>query len=415
MEKLGRFALYAFYPIMFFVYFLLIFKININSLVGIPILLFIICYSFSFIGRNSGKIHNVVLFFLIYNLASAGWYAFHNVPLSCYSIYLRQFVFPILFFFFGESNKIEDNRLFKIFGYSCLLCFSIGLFLYISSPDFYISYLNDARHAKWFDESQFVNESNILAYTRFSAFWATPYAVSYLGLSSFCISFLLLKRDHEKSNVWYLLLTVSMISAILCFQRIAMGCVVLFLLIFIFSGYLKAGKSLKFLLIVFLLIFFVLPYMLEQFGSRFSILQDQLFGRLDLFSFSQAMSEGRDSQYDLVLENWKNIPFGSGLGSASGAALSFGFPGVTDGEYFRILVETGVIGLLIFAYICISTLFHSFSYRLSLLAETLVVIYFLLACFGSNALSIMHIFAPMFWFCLGRIWNNQYTSNVVNI
>ena len=412
MNKIERLALYAFYPIMFLIYFLIMFKININAIIGLPLLFLLAYFAIKHVANDRGKINTLVTAFLIYNLLSVVLYTFNGRPIDCYTTYIRQFAFPILFYYFGKTKNIDYYDYYKIFGLSCLVCLGVGLFLYITTPDFYISYLNDARHAKWYDDSEFVNESNLMAYTRFSAFWATPYAVSYLGIPSLCIGFLMSARSSSKPAIWSALVIISIISCILCFQRVAMACVLIYLLYIVFSGVIPSTKTIKVSLCVLVIAFLFTPYLLESFDSRFQIIKELLLGRLEVFSFSQAMSEGRSNQYDLVLRSWENPILGMGLGAASGTALSHGFPGVTDGEYVRILVESGVLGFCLFLLIVFKTILRGIKNRTNLWSELLVVLYFLVASIGSNALSIMHLFAPIFWFCIGRIWNEEYLADI---
>lgn len=415
MNKIERLSLYGFYPVMFLVYFLLMFHININSFIGIPILLILAFSAIKLIHYEKGGIHSLITFFLVYNLASVILYLFNGRPIECYSLYVRQFAFPILFYYFGNNKTTDYDRYYKIFGISCLLCLGIGLILYITTPNFYVSYLNDARHSKWFDDSVFVDETNLMAYTRFSAFWATPYAVSYLGIPSLCFALLLSSKEKKNLWIWILLLVVSFISCILCLQRIAMAFALIIILLVPISGLIQSKRSLR--IIIFVLAFGLLaaPYLLELFDERLYIIREQIIGRLEVFSFSQAMSEGRSSQYYQVFEEWNNPLLGLGLGSASGAALSYGFRGVTDGEYIRLLVESGVIGFGVFIVIAVKTVFTGIKYKRQVWAELFIVIYFLAASIGSNALSIMHLFAPMFWFCIGRIWNADYRNTIQKI
>ena len=49
-----------------------------------------------------------------------------------------------------------------------------------------------------------------------------------------------------------------------------------------------------------------------------------------------------------------------------------------------------------------------------LCVETSIVVYLLLSGIGENVLSVSYLIGPIFWFCAGRICNNNYLLRLHN-
>ena len=217
-------------------------------------------------------------------------------------------------------------------------------------------------------------------------------------------------RNKQISNIWlYVLAVLGFIGAILCQQRIAMACSVLVLIFFAVWGVKKGNKTFLILTSVVVVAFFAFISFL-QFEDRISIINDMLTQRLDEMNFSYAMSQ-RTGQYESASEEiMRYILTGKGMGAGGHSATLYGGIGVHDGEYFHMLLEFGIIGCSLLLFIIIATLKRAFQHFTAFIIEFCVIVYFLLCGVGENVLSQSYLIGPIFWFCIGRVWNNSYLN-----
>lgn len=404
-----------FFPVMIIVYFLIMFDVNINTYIGLPIIFLITISGIVKMIKCEDSISSLVCIWIIYNILSVYNYAFNELPIECYTIKLKQMIFPILFFFFGKDARINDNHFYYSFLLSMLFCLGVGLVLYITTPQFYLEYLLDVRDAVWHSSSSGINEDSIMNYTRFSSFFGSSYAVSYFSIPSMCLSGYFIQREKKKSTCHtiflYLLFLISFVSAILCQQRIAMVFSTIVLLFFVVFS--KNSRKYFLIIITIFIIGLIYARLFVITDDRFTLLFTQLDRRLEAFNFSEAMGD-RSNQYVNALSRWKNLILGDGLGSVSDYALKYGVLGVSDGEYVRIIVESGLVGLLIFVYIALSSLYKSVVLYKRRPAECLIILFFIIAGIGSNAFSVMYLFTPIFWFAVGKIQSMSLKHHLKN-
>ena len=400
----------AFYPIYMIIYFVLMFGIHITSYVGIPIVIAITlialkCWPSPSL-ENAGK--QIMKIWVIYNLLTIVFYSFNGLPLSCYFDGLRNYMFPILFFFIGSYETNSNDKFYDWFLIACSFFFIVGFYLYFFTPSYYINFLVESKRNSWYLDSTYVDEGNVMQFTRFSSFMSTSYVASALSVSMMACSFSYLFRHKKvKSIVLYLLGIIGLLGAILCQQRIAMVCSVLLMFVFAWWGHKQHNKTLGIIAIAIVFIGFI-AIGFSFVDERFSMILEMLSNRMEEMSFSSAMSE-RTGQYERAYrEILSYLFFGKGLGAGGHSATMAGSIGIHDGEYLHLLLEFGLVGALIFVTFIITTISRAIRNFNVFTIETCIIIYILLSGIGENVLSQSYLIGSIFWFCIGRVWNNCY-------
>lgn len=414
LSRIKEIIIYGFFPFLMLDYFSLMFGYDFHRIFGTPfilgvdILALITCSLFITKNRNNlGKI--LFILWLFYNLASLLGYIYNGKPTTCYFGMIRPLVFPMLFFFIGSTEKKDNDTFYLSFMYSCLVCYIIGLFLYFSMPSSYVSYLSRINENTWYGTN--ATEEYILSTARMSSFFGDSYAISYTSVPAFiiCLS-LLFKKTCLSNRILLFFASICLISALLCQQRSAMFFAILVLFFFIFWGWKKKNTLLfKYALIVCLIIFVAISYF--ALDPRFSVVFDNVFDRFKEMSFADAMDSSRPDQYKNAIKACHNFIIGDGIGSISSIARRYGFLGVSDGEYIRIFVETGIVGSILFIILIFKTLYRCYIDLNRYVTEFLIIAFFLFAMIGSNSLSINYFYSIIFWFSIGRVWSSASFSN----
>lgn len=419
MGKLIRWVFVYFYPIFMVVYYLIMRGINLNSVVMLPIfaLLGIKAIEMAFKYANHPFVRMASIF-LIYSLLTGGFYIFNDAPFNCYTSSLRQFVFPILFAFLGccYSNDNAFNRWYLI---ACAACFVVGFYLYTTGPGYYVAFLNEARSNLWYaDENRYLNETNILEFTRFSSFFTTSYIVAFFSIPAMALSLGYSLDDNRPiGKPWcYAIAVVSFIAAFLCQQRIAIVFAMLIALFYgLFSSRLaniKKGASLWLVYLVIAVLVFFIGGSIAHF-EWFDRIAELVGSRFDAMSFSQAMSErtGQYSSFDRA--TGLSYIFGLGLGSCGHAAGAAGLKAIHDGEFIKLFYEFGIVGCSLLAFLVVSTLKRGLNNFKQYHSEVIIVVFYLAAGIGADSLTFF-VYSAMFWYSMGRIWNINVISRKQN-
>lgn len=409
----------SFYPLYMLIYFFLMFGISITSYVGFPIVICIVAIVFNLFIKtwhkqsfNIGK--RMFVIWAVLNLASIGMYLFNGMPLSCYTYSLQYYFFPMLFFFIGSDETNINDGFYNTFLFASAFFFIVGLYLYFVMPPFYIAYQAEAWGNAWYTGSAGYNEDNIASVLRFSSFMSSSYVASALSISTIAISLgFLFRKSKIKHYFLYTLSLICIIGAILCQQRIAMACVVLVLVVFSIYGR-KKGNNFIFGISLCCLFLFISLIGLSFADDRLYVISEMITNRMDSMNFDEAMS-GRTGQYIKAYNEILNyFVTGKGMGAGGHAAAMNGNIGVCDGEFIHLFFEFGFIGALIFIPFILMTLKRGITNFNELCVETSIVVYLLLSGIGENVLSVSYLIGPIFWFCAGRIWNNNYLLRLHN-
>jgi len=405
-SRFNDFILLSFFPVVM-IYMLLQFMGYRLPILGIYVrlaLLYSVLLSIRHAGRNI--VSTFLVIYILYCLLSLVFVTDSDVKLSGYSYDLLNFILPMSAFFIGSNKIITDNRYYNWFLYSVLFCFGLGLFFYFFSTNWYVEKISVLSYDRLGTELSDLDELH--ERTRFSSFMYGPYPIQYLGIPA--LSYLLFQiysdKDKYRKDKWYYAISVIVIivSIVLCQQRTAWGYLAV-LIIFYLVISLGKKKDIWGLLIFGVVIFAIISFV----QPNFDVIGSVLGSRMDEMSFSSAMS-GRTNQYESLWENWTRPIFGHGMGSGGAIARVAGLPGASDAGYMKILYENGMVGSLLFLGIIIPTLVRVIKKRKYYYVELHIIIFFLIAMLGSNALCISLYYSIMFWYAIGRVWNSNYLN-----
>jgi hypothetical protein len=202
---------------------------------------------------------------------------------------------------------------------------------------------------------------------------------------------------------------ISVTSAFLCQQRIAIASAIAIVIFYGFylmklnRGGQKFGVIIAYTLIA-LLVVNVMGALahFEWYDRIFTLVEE----RIELMDFEDAMSH-RTNQYNIRRSSDLFLIFGSGMGSCGHAAVFAGYKGVADGEFVKTFYEYGVVGCFILGSIILSSLYRGVKFFKLYNVEVLIMVFYLAAGIGSNSLTFF-IYSIMFWYSMGRIWNKKY-------
>lgn len=416
MDKVIRWVFILFYPIFMIVYYLIMRGVNINSIVMIPVFALLsikaIVVAFRY---NNNQFVKLLSIFLIYSLFTGVFYLVNDIPFSCYTGSMRQFVFPIIFAYLGCCYS-SDESFNKWYLIACAVCFVVGFYLYAMGPSYYLSYITEARSNLWYESnSAYLDESNILESTRFSSFFTTSYVISFFSVPALILSLSYsLHSDGPIGRPWcYVIAVISFIAALLCQQRIAIAFAFLVILFFgIFSNRLTKEKKGSTLWLVYLVVGIIAFFVLGRIANLewFVRISELVGNRFDAMNFFKAMSERSEQYSSFDRATGFSYIFGLGLGSCGHLAGATGLKAIHDGEFLKLFYEFGFVGCVLLTIIVWSTLKRGIKDFKRFHPEVIIIIFYLVAGLGSDSLSFF-VYSAMFWFSMGRIWNTQLSTN----
>lgn len=365
---------------------------------------------------NSG-IKKVFTIFLCYNLLSVIWYLFNGITIRCYFNEIFNSIPAMFFFYIGLSEQRKDERFFRYFLLSCTICMLIGFYLYLALPGWFISGKTELINQQWGSQYNYT-ENDVGLMMRFSSYLGDSYEADVYAIFAFgiALSFLYNNKSYFSTNLLYIFIFINLVAAIMTQQRVAMAAVVCYFCFFIMWGYKNNNKkeASKMVLIVSIFLFLIIPFIVVKFSDRMDTIIELLNGRMEEMSFSKATKE-RNYQLLLLTNHWGNPIFGMGVGSGGSVARSFGYVGVTDCSYIELLYEIGIVGTLMYISILLKTVKRGLKHIRLYIAELCMIGFVVVACIGSNTLTMGFTAILPFWYCMGRIWNpyliNHYSTN----
>ena len=143
------------------------------------------------------------------------------------------------------------------------------------------------------------------------------------------------------------------------------------------------------------------------FNFYLSFFGDDVFGqiteRLSQHD-SASLVSSRSNQWKEAIEGFYMEPlFGLGVGSGGHLAEEVGLkPYVTDGSYFKILLEGGIFSFIPFISVLLLSLTKSFIQRKKYFIEFPLLLFFSLSMIGANVIDMPYIIMFM-WYIIGRI------------
>jgi len=371
------------------------------------------------VNNNNGGMKSFLTLFIVFNLTTGLAYLWNGRPIACYLNDVMNYIPAMLFMFVGMFDYRVERTFYKSFLLYCTISMAIGLLLYVTATSWFITRSMEIYNSQWFAEDQY-NEDSYLNALRFSSYLASEYAVIYLGMAAFCTALFYLYSNSIntsiKRRVLYIASVIILLVAFFLSQmRVAIVYSVLLLSFYFVRGLKRqqGGASLKMLLFLTLFTVVAFMYLGASYGDRLDSLLEMVTERLSDLSIGK-LAQGRDTQLSTLMSTWDYVIFGHGLGSGGSSAVSRGFPGVTDLQYIKILFETGLLGLLFFLVLVLSTLIRSIKFLRYYLIEAGIIGFVLIAMIGGNTLSLGYLYILPFWYAMGMVWNKNYLNYAKN-
>ena len=164
---------YGFYPLWIFEYFIMMWGINLNKFIGLPLMVLLVLFTIPTILKSSreGTIDGIVRLFLFYNVFTLVFFMFSGVPFVAYINKIKYFVFPILFYWIGSNDENDKDLFFKTFFWSMAFVYIVGLFWYITLPSYYLNYvIQEKQNTSYLVGAEALDENNISSYLSLSSF-----------------------------------------------------------------------------------------------------------------------------------------------------------------------------------------------------------------------------------------------------
>ena len=325
--------------------------------------------------------------FYIINIASVYAYLFNGRPIVIFLSCITYNLLPMLMYGVGRASASNerDNPVFKALLYSNIAIILVGFVIYFV-PSLAVRVGMDS-----------MITAGISATGKGYRFG------SYMGsleLGSICaISVpLLLMYDFKHKFIKPVLLVVLAAALLLTMQRGAwiVGGVGMFACMVISAVLNKKGLktiigyTLLGIILAYAILFFVDHYMS---AGVLEHLQIRLRG-LNVNS----MSHGRTEQASEALALFAKYPFGFGLGAAGNKASAYNLGVIPDGNLIRILVETGILGMITFVIMNVRAIRKGLRHRYYYLV--VIVLLFLAHAIGSNVLDFYYG-SFVYWYILG--------------
>lgn len=390
-----------------------------SSIMPLYLVFWLVYGAMAFSRSNKSQFKTVYTILLAYIVFSVVEYGFNGLPFKYYYSDVRGLVVPMLSVYIGMINN--DERLYKWFVLSTVFCILVGLFLYFVQPSWYLSFkVASLENSLKYEGVSELNVMSLSTSGRFSSFFPTTYPVAYFTTFSLCITLNDLYKENEnrlfKSNgILLLIIGVLIIGIVLSLTRVAIAYLILLLGYYFAFGYIKKNKNRHLVRAIIIAIVAVVVVAFIQISSSEygALIIERMEGRLTLDAVDQLTSEGsRIEQTEVAFSAWKNKVFGDGMGSRGGAARADLRPGITDDDWIRVLVEFGVVGMILILTVFSMSIRKAFQRRRYFLAELSIILYGVISMLVADTLYKGPL-VLIFWFALGRIWNQQLYLNRV--
>lgn len=325
--------------------------------------------------------------------------------------FIKVFIYsyvPIIFYFIGKSRYSIFTNFLGRSNLGIMFLFILGFYFLLNPTDIYISKSLEALnlHGHYTEDT--------LVFARFASFMDS-YHTANLGTCSLCFSFGLLKYSnlpqfkHPKlvKIVALLFIIVSVIAILLARQRVSMYIGFLIFAYYIFcSGF---DRNVILIIVISILVGGVY-YLINSFDGVFVEQITRIFSR----EGSSTLFSSRSNQWLEALDGFFQEPLlGLGIGSSGHVAYTNSpqHPIVTDGSYFKILVEGGILSFIPFMLILVYSFLKAYKYRRKYYIEMPLLFFFSCSLLGANIIDMPYIILFM-WYIIGRI-NSKNNNTVV--
>lgn len=340
-----------------------------------------------------------ICFFMIILVLSS---SLMDYPFELWYYGVRYQILTMIFFFIGKDKRCSDLLILDNGTKVVTIVGVLGILLLIFSPSWYVSWKISV-----FDE---ISETRFMEMMRLSAFWKYPYWISYGS----CLVFLYTIYKTFARNNWSLKIVI-LLMFLLAIQMLAQQrAPLLFSLLFFFiisirlvfsrkDIYKKAKKYLLGIVVLFTVVIVLLILeMDDNFMMFFMDKMDEMSNSTSDSSFLERRSEIYKDFFN------KSITlFGDGIGIYSHRAFELGRDAITDQQYLKILYESGLFGLFGYGIIIGASLYKGVRRFKQNVLELAIIIFYCIAMFGANCISVFDEHCVVFWLCCGRVFRNK--------
>lgn len=323
--------------------------------------------------------------------------------------FIKVFIYsyiPIIFYFIGKFRYSAFTDFMERSNFGIMFLFILGFYFLLFPTDTYITKSLETinLHGHYTEET--------LGFARFASFMDS-YHTANLGVCSLCFSFGLLKYSnlpqfkHQKlvKLVALFFIIVSVIAILLARQRVAMYVGVIIFVYYLFcSGF---RKIVTYIIVVPA----VIGTIYYLFTSSDNFLIESIAGSFSKEKSSSLISSRVDQWLEALDGFFQEPLLGLGIGSSGHVAYtnSSHHPIVTDGSYFKILVEGGIVSFIPFMLILVFSFLKAYKYRRKYYIEMPLLFFFCCSLLGANIIDMPYIILFM-WYIIGRINSkNNYT------
>lgn len=380
---------------------------------GVPGVLRQVLWAFIFIlnlkyVRIRGEMDKIVMFYFFASFFTLSGNIVISYPFENFIKVFTYSYLPIIFYFIGKYRYYPFTDFLSRSNLGIMFLFILGFYFLLFPTDIYVTKSLEAinLHGYYTEET--------LGFARFASFMDS-YHTANLGVCSLCFSFGLLrysnlpklKKRKLVKMIAILCILISVIAIMLARQRVAMYIGVLIFAYYLFrSGF---GKIVTCIIVVSAVIGII--YYFFNFSDTFVIKEiTSSFSK----EKSSTLISSRLDQWLEALDGFFQEPlFGLGIGSSGHVAYANNLqhPIVTDGSYFKILVEGGIVSFIPFMLILVFSFLKAYKYRRKYYIEMPLLFFFLCSLLGANVIDMPYIILFM-WYIIGRI-NSKNNYSVI--
>lgn len=357
------------------------------------------------------KKNKLIIFFMGFSLFTVTSYLFVDRPISLFFNDCIYFILPILIAFLGMDRSQVSNKFYDYLFWSSLIALAIGYYIYFARPLWYQAFYTEVVNNTWF-RSEYIDYDDIAESFRFSSFTPDSYYTEYIGMFVFSLGLVKMFQSPNNKLIYMFFNLIIFGAVLLSLQRSAIVCCCLMIGAYFFYYLFNRNKGVnkanfKYILLAIL----VLVIIALALGTS-DVVQKVLFRFTQMGASDAFEVEGsRTEQIHSALGSWENFITGNGLGTAGSKARSMGYPGISDGNYIKLLVEEGVVGFCLFLALIFSTFIRALKNFKYLSMECCVVGSLIFTMLGSDSLMFTYYIVP-YWYVIGKVWNPDYLNNL---
>ena len=377
-------------------YFLRLFFYGIRPGVIFSLMALIIWSSFIYRGNICFKKENVlfVIYLMIIIFSGINYLLIQGTDSKLFFHGIQFIVLPMALYLSGMiSARNGNDRILKQVILSNAIIIGGGLLLYFLFQDILISFLYR------YGGTNFCLEYYKL-HPRLTSIFANATSVGTISAVSIPLIFMFYNK-YKFNFIYFLgLLSLFLLGAFLSMQRsawiVSFFALIISYIIFMLYQEKKFKTNIKLLIFVVIVVIIMYVIPLEQ-GNVMSFAIERFYS---IFNIDVT------KRWVYGISIFKQYPFGIGIGRAGHKAIQFGFRGVPDGNYFRIIAELGILGALTFLLVSTEALINSFKYNPYLFVAICV---YLVQAVASNIIDFAYT-GSIFWFIIG--YSNNLKVNL---